>query len=73
MSPSVEGFMDGKEQEFPCETCDAVLKTTVGEARRAEQLECPNGHPIPHDREAFDASIKSAEERVANVMNRFTF
>ena len=73
MKPSAAGFMDGKVQEFPCPTCDAVLQTTVGEARRTAQLQCPNGHPIEHDAEEFDKSIRQAEQRVDNVMNRFTF
>ena len=73
MKASAEGFMDGKPMEFRCDTCDAVLNTTVGEARRSPTLQCPNGHPIEHDAEELDASIRKAEERVGNIMSRFTF
>ena len=69
----VAGFMDGKPHEFPCETCGATLHTTVGEARRAAELICPNGHKLEFDRERFDASIRQSEERIQNLMNRFTF
>lgn len=65
--------MDGKPIEFPCETCGAVLRTTVGEARRASALECPNGHQLSFDAEEYDKSIQQAEKRVADIMNRFTF
>lgn len=73
MKPSAEGFMDAKAMEFPCDTCGAVLHSTVGEARRSSTLECPNGHPIEHDAEELDASIRRAEQRVGNIMSRFTF
>ena len=73
MSPSTAGFMDGKPMEFPCETCGAVLHTTVGEARRASTLDCPNGHRLTFDPEEFDKSIQQSEKRVADIMNRFTF
>ena len=73
MKHSAAGFMDGKVQEFPCATCGAVLATTVGEARRTSELQCPNGHPLEHDADEFDKSIREAEQRVENVMNRFTF
>lgn len=73
MKASAEGFMDGKVMEFPCDTCGAVLHTTVGDARRARELECPNGHPLEHDVEEFDASIRQAEQRVGSIMSRFTF
>ena len=73
MKHSAEGFMDGKPIEFTCETCGAVLETTVGEARRNATLECPDGHPIEHDAEELDASIRKAEEKVGNIMSRFTF
>lgn len=73
MKQSAEGFMDGKPMEFTCETCGAVLETTVGEARRNPTLECPDGHPIEHDAEELDASIRQAEEKVGNIMSRFTF
>lgn len=59
--------------EVPCETCGTPLHTTVGEARRASDLQCPNGHPLPFDVQEFDESIRQAEQRVENVMNRFTF
>jgi len=73
MGTSTDGFMDGKLVEFPCETCDATLQTTVGEARRASALECPNGHPIAFDADEYDASIRQAELRVQSIMNSFTF
>ena len=73
MTPSVDGFLDGKPHEFPCKTCDAVLKTTVGEARRASALHCPNGHRLEFDPKEFDESIRKSEQNVANIMNRFTF
>ena len=73
MKQSAEGFMDGKPMEFRCDTCAAVLATTVGEARKTPTLECPNGHPIEHDAEALDADIRKAEERVGSIMSRFTF
>ena len=59
--------------ELRCETCGAVLHMTVGEARRASALQCPNGHPLAFNAEEFDESIRQAEQRVANIMNRFTF
>ncbi|MBA3746160.1 MAG: hypothetical protein H0W96_01540 [Solirubrobacterales bacterium] len=73
MNQNVTGFLDGKPHEFPCKTCGEVLHTTVGEARRADSLQCPNGHAIPFDREEFDASIRKSEETVANIMGRFRF
>jgi hypothetical protein len=73
MTPSVEGFLDGKPHEFPCKECGAVLHTTVGEARRATALECPNGHTLDFDPKEFDESIRKSEQNVANIMNRFTF
>lgn len=59
--------------ELPCRTCGTSLHTTVGEARRESGLQCPNGHPLTFDAEEFDASIRQAEQRVENIMNRFTF
>ena len=73
MNANVAGFMDGKPHEFPCKTCGAVLHTTVGEARRASELKCPNGHVLDVDTKEFDASIRRSEQNVANIMNRFTF
>ncbi len=65
--------MDGKAMELPCATCGTSLHTTVGEVRRASALQCPNGHPLTFDTEEFDESIRQAEQRVENVMNRMTF
>ena len=59
--------------EMPCETCGASLHTTVGEARKATALQCPNGHPLTFDADEFDESIRQAEQRVANIMNSFRF
>ena len=73
MSPSTAGFMDGKAMEVPCPTCGTSLHTTVGEARRKSALQCPNGHPLPFDTKELDASIRQAEQRVADVMRRITF
>ena len=50
----------------PCEVCGASLQTTVGEARRAAALQCPNGHPLTFDADAFDASIRTSEPWVVN-------
>ena len=72
MTPSVDGFLDGKPQEFPCETCGAILHTTVGEARRATSLECPNGHTLVDPKE-FDESIRKSEKKIANIIDGFTF
>ena len=72
--PSItSGFMDGKPMELPCSTCGTSLHTTVGEARRAASLQCPNGHPLTFDAEEFDESIRRSEQRVQDIMNRFTF
>ena len=65
--------MDGKDMELPCGTCGASLHTTVGAARRNAALQCPNGHPLTFDAEAFDESIRQAEQRVQNIMNSFRF
>lgn len=73
MNSNTVGFMDGKPMEVPCDACGTPLHTTVGEARRASAMQCPNGHPLVFDVEAFDESIRQAEQRVENVMNRFTF
>ncbi len=73
MSSITSGFMDGKVMELPCATCGTSLHTTVGEARRASDLRCPNGHQLTFDAEEFDESIRQAEQRVENVMKRFTF
>lgn len=73
MDPITSGFMDGKAMELPCDACGASLQTTVGEARRATALQCPNGHPLTFDAEEFDASIRTAEQRVESIMKRFTF
>lgn len=73
MSSITTGFMDGKPMEIPCETCGVPLQTTVGEARQATALQCPNGHPLTFDAEAFDESIRQAEQRVASIMGRFRF
>lgn len=73
MDANTTGFMDGKPMEFPCEICGTTFYTTVGEARRADAMECPNGHPLAFDREEFDAGIRKSEERISNLMNRFTF
>ncbi len=73
MSSITSGFMDGKPLELPCATCGASLHTTVGEARRASTLQCPNGHPLSFDSEELDESIRQAEQRVEDIMRRFTF
>ena len=73
MTPTVDGFLDGKPQEFPCETCGAILHTTVGEARRATSLECPNGHTLGVDPKEFDESIRRSEKKIANIIDGFTF
>ena len=73
MDPSTAGFMDGKPMEVPCDTCGAALHTSVGEARSASALRCPNGHRLAFNTEEFDESIRQAEQRVENVMNRITF
>ena len=73
MDSIASGFMDGKPMELPCETCGASLQTTVGEARRATSLQCPNGHPLTFDAAEFDASIRTSEQRVESIMKRFTF
>ena len=73
MSPNTSGFMDGKPMELPCETCGTSLHTTVGEARRAPDLRCPNGHPLTFDAEAFDEDVRQTEKRIANLINRFEF
>ena len=65
--------MDGKPMELPCDTCGESLHTTVGEARRAPALQCPNGHPLTFDAAEFDESIRQSEQRVMDVMNRFRF
>ena len=73
MASITSGFLDGKPHELRCETCGESLHTTVGAARRASALKCPNGHPLTFDVEAFDESIRQAEERVENIMKRFRF
>ena len=73
MDSIASGFMDGKPMELPCETCGASLQTTVGEARRATALQCPNGHPLTFDADEFDASIRTAEQKVESIMKRFRF
>ena len=73
MSPSAAGFMDGKALEVPCATCGTSLHTTVGEARRQSALQCPNGHPLTFDTKELDESIRQAEQKVENIMSRFTF
>ena len=73
MDSIASGFMDGKAMELPCDACGVSLQTTVGEARRATALQCPNGHPLTFDVEEFDASIRTAEQRVESIMKRFTF
>ena len=59
--------------EMPCATCGVSLHTTVGEARQASALQCPNGHPLTFDADEFDESIRQAELRVANIIDRFRF
>lgn len=73
MPASVDGFMDGKAMELACDTCGTPLHTTVGEARRATALQCPNGHPLAFDAAALDEEIRQAEQKVASIMNRFRF
>ncbi|MDP1846174.1 MAG: hypothetical protein Q8K79_00155 [Solirubrobacteraceae bacterium] len=73
MDSITSGFMDGKAMELPCEVCGASLQTTVGEARRAAALQCPNGHPLTFDVDAFDASIRTSEQRVESIMKSFRF
>ncbi len=73
MSSITSGFMDGKPLELACDTCGASLHTTVGEARRASALRCPNGHPLSFDAGELDESIRQAERRVEDIMRRFTF
>lgn len=65
--------MDGKALEVPCTTCGTPLHTTIGDARRATTLHCPNGHPLTFDARALDEEIRQAERRVESIMNRFTF
>ncbi len=59
--------------ELPCEICGESLHTTVGEARRAAALLCPNGHPLTFDADAFDASIRTSEQRIEGIMRSFRF
>ncbi len=73
MTLGVPGFMDGKALELACETCDTPLHTTVGEARRATALQCPNGHPLAFDTAALDEEIRQAEQKVASIMSSFRF
>ena len=73
MSSITSGFMDGKPLELPCPTCDTSLQTTVGEARQASALRCPNGHPLTFDARELDEDIRRAEQRVEDVMRRFRF
>lgn len=65
--------MDGKAFEVPCTTCGTSLHTTIGDARRATALHCPNGHPLTFDSREFDEEIRQAEQRVESIMNRLTF
>ncbi len=73
MEKNTAGFLDGKPHDITCDVCKATVTSTVGELRRATTLECPNGHPLEFDSAAFDESIRKSEQRVADIMNRFTF
>lgn len=73
MDSIASGFMDGKPMELPCDVCGVSLQTTVGEARRATALQCPNGHPLTFDADEFDASIRTSEQRVESIMKSFRF
>lgn len=73
MDSIASGFMDGKPLELACEACGRSLHTTVGEARRATGLQCPNGHPLAFDAAEFDASIRTSEQRVESIMKSFRF
>ncbi len=73
MSTGTSGFMDGKPMELSCDVCGSSLHTTVGEARQASALQCPNGHPLTFEAGEFDESIRQVEERVAKIMRSFRF